>query len=209
MYTTFHGDCGLDKWIADHFMVNDHLENGVIIDIGAYHPTYLNISYFFEKNGWDTYCIEANPYMITELNKVRKNVIPYAVSNVCEDDCDFIVVKGNFDEFGQGGGTGFHSDVNRTDAVSEIVKVKKVTLDHLLATEIKVNKIDVVTIDVEGHENSVLDGFDLERWRPKLMVIENFIEPTWRSRRIRSRLKSAGYELAERIQVNDCFIRVD
>lgn len=208
LYNEYSGDVGLDRWIANYFIENGEIEKGVMIDIGAYHPTYLNNSYFFEKNGWDTYCIEANPKMIEELKKVRKNVIPYAVSDANEDNCDFIIVNGKWDKFGQAGGTGFHSDINRTDAISEVIKVRKITLDRLLETEIKVDKIDVISMDVEGHELHILNGFDIARWKPKIMIIENFSEDSVKERfqSIRKRLFDNGYELSARIAQNDCFV---
>ena len=46
-----------------------------------------------------------------------------------------------------------------------------ITLDDLLERE-GVEKIDLLSMDIEGHEAKALAGFDIERFRPELVVIE-------------------------------------
>jgi FkbM family methyltransferase len=52
------------------------------------------------------------------------------------------------------------------------VEVPYTTMDALL--EGHQGEIDVAVIDVEGHEVPLLQGFDLRRWRPKMLIIEGF-----------------------------------
>lgn len=67
-------------------------------------------------------------------------------------------------------------------------------------------KIDVVSIDTEGCELDVLDGFCLDRFKPRVLVIENdrasgeSIEPY---------LDNHGYRKFHRQTINDFYVRAD
>ena len=57
--------------------------------------------------------------------------------------------------------------------VKEIKKVKTKTLNSIIENS-KFNNltIDFVSIDVEGHELDVIKGFDLKKYKPKVVIIE-------------------------------------
>jgi hypothetical protein len=77
-------------------------------------------------------------------------------------------------------------------------------LDDILQ-EHHVTRIDVMTIDVEGHEWEVLGGTDLARWKPTLLIVErntNFL-----SRRLLGRLHRHGYRYRFSTGPNDWFLR--
>jgi len=52
------------------------------------------------------------------------------------------------------------------------INVRTATLDSLL-TEAGFPEIQFMTIDVEGHELAVLEGFTLERYKPRIVIIED------------------------------------
>lgn len=53
----------------------------------------------------------------------------------------------------------------------EEIQVPTITLTRLLE-ENQVSKIDLLSIDIEGHEPAALAGFDIDRFRPELVVVE-------------------------------------
>ena len=55
------------------------------------------------------------------------------------------------------------------------LEIPRITLNDLLDRE-GVEKIDLLSMDIEGHEPEALAGFDIERFRPELVVIEGFSE---------------------------------
>jgi hypothetical protein len=62
--------------------------------------------------------------------------------------------------------------------------------------------IDFISIDTEGTEMDVLTGFDILKWKPRLVAIENnFEDDIYRSTMINS-----GYNFVNRIGVNDYFL---
>jgi hypothetical protein len=95
--------------------------------------------------------------------------------------------------------TGFHD-----------VRVEVKTLDQCLASFLEVlppgrHSIDFMTVDTEGTELSVIQGLDLERWRIRLLVIENNFDDG----EVGDHLRTFGYIRQERYQVNDFFTLAD
>ena len=61
---------------------------------------------------------------------------------------------------------------------------------------------DFLSIDVEGHEIEVLRGFDIARWRPQLILLENHVGDLTKHRY----LKSAGYRIIRRHENNGWYV---
>jgi len=158
----------------------------VFFDVGAYEPINISNSYHFEMNNWDVYCFEANTLLIDELKTKRKNVYNYAISNESLDKIEFNVVKGCW-----GGGSLMAglSAINLdpeymntfSNGIKEIIKIEvpQKTLNDIIESEIDgLTEIDIISIDVEGGELNVLKGLDLNKYKPKILVIENVFNKT-------------------------------
>ena len=63
----------------------------------------------------------------------------------------------------------------------DTVLVRCKTLDEILFDLIPGRTPDFVTIDVEGFEWAVLQGFTLDVWRPRVVIIERNYYPNWRA----------------------------
>jgi hypothetical protein len=82
------------------------------------------------------------------------------------------------------------------------ITVRTATLDSLL-DEAGFSELDFVTIDVEGHELSVLEGFDLETYRPRIVIIEdNSIEG---NEAVNRHMSGHGYVHFKRTGVNEWY----
>lgn len=181
---------------------------GICVDVGAYDPIWLNNSWIFEDGGWDVHCIEPNPSCIPRLKEFRKNVYEYACGSENKDDIDFFVFTAN-EIVGEAGGTGLtdfrldeESGWYHEQIFSRQLKVKVRTLDWLMENEIKRDHIDYLSIDVERHEMEVLKGASLNKWKPKVIVIERLDEDQIQS----DWLKLFNYRLIYRIVFNDIYI---
>lgn len=184
---------------------------GVCVDVGAFDPFWISNSWLFEQMGWDTYCIEPNSNCIPRLREFRKNVLEYACSNYIEDDVDlFTFSVPILGDNAEAAGTGLidhrlnkDSGVFHTTIFSRTSKVKVRTLDWLMTEEIKQDRIDYLSIDVERSEMSVLKGISFDIWKPKVIAIENLEE----SDDQRRYLKRLGYRRVHRIIYNDFYMR--
>ncbi len=93
-------------------------------------------------------------------------------------------------------------------AINEIT-VRTATLDSLLA-EAAFPEIQFITIDVEGHEMAVLEGFTLEAYRPRIVIIEdNSASDDPRARggdpRVGTHMSEHGYVHFRRTGVNEWY----
>ncbi len=56
---------------------------------------------------------------------------------------------------------------------SEIINVtvNQITINSIIENEIQnLDKIDIVSLDIEGGELNCLYGFDLEKYKPKVLI---------------------------------------
>lgn len=210
MYSEFHGEIQqgrhVDQVLASYFPPG---YKGIFFDVGAYEAINISNSYHFEMNNWDVYCFEANTMLIEELKSKRKNVYNYAISNENLDKVEFNVVKGCW-----GGGSlmaglsAINLDADYMNVFSggikEIIKIEvpQKTLNSVIETEIcQLNEIDIMSIDVEGGELNVLKGLDLNKYKPKILVIENVFNKT----DIYDYLKQFNYILDNHIEYNQYY----
>jgi len=210
MYTQFHGEKvngspKTDEILRSYF--EDYSYKGTIIEVGAYDPIVLSNSYHFEKNEWDAYCIEANNIDFHKFSS-RKHVFNVACSKENKDDVEFSVVTSS-------NWTAGFSSINVDEKLVEkygkhnIEGIKKIkvnvrTLDYLLKNEMKeIKKIDILTIDVEGSELDVLNGFDIDRWKPRVVFIEDHFSE--KDKKIYDYMTSHNYNLDKRIEYNNFY----
>ena len=83
-----------------------------------------------------------------------------------------------------------------------IIEVPIRTLDDILVAAEAPAQFDFLSIDVEGHELEVLSGFDLRRWRPSLILLEDHVGSLDKHQF----LKSAGYRLIRRFENNGWYV---
>ena len=82
------------------------------------------------------------------------------------------------------------------DEDSTEVRIPMITLNDLLDRE-GVEKIDLVSMDIEGHEPKAFAGFDIERFAPELLVVEG------KNKGVKEYLEEHGYVQIERYKKFD------
>ena len=97
-------------------------------------------------------------------------------------------------------------------------EIKTERLDVLLEEAKAPIGFDVLVVDVEGAEEKVINGFDIARWRPKVILIELEDEhPDFRENTrvvnsvtaIRQKIELAGYTLYFKDHINSMYLRAD
>ena len=143
---------------------------GIYIDVGCHHPFLNNHSYLLYKSGWVGINIDIDYNSIDMFNFFRKSDV-----NIQTAVTDH---KGEVDLF-------FYHNRAAKNTISkefgsdakEQKKINSDTLNNIIEnSKFKNSKIDFVSIDVEGNEMNVLNGFDLKKYKPKLILLE-FILP--------------------------------
>ncbi|MEM9830576.1 MAG: FkbM family methyltransferase [Bacteroidota bacterium] len=135
---------------------------GLYIDVGAHHPVKLSNTYYLYQSGWRGICIEPNEDLIERYkqNRPQDSIYNIAVSNF-EGEADFYM--GQYTVHAS-----LQSNKN-TELAKRQVPVRK--LENIL-DEKGVTDIDFLSVDTEGTEVDVLEGLNLNRYRPKLILAE-------------------------------------
>lgn len=226
MITQYFAEFETDKVIRNRYF-KDFGYKGTIVEVGGATPDYISISRHFKLNGWRTIIVEPIPEFAEKHREVGNEVYECAASSVNRNNVVFNKVKWvnhpthSYESFSalsisdihlkREGYTNGITDLldynhpinvrcNRQPTLTQIhVQVR--TLDHIFASA-NLQNIDILSIDVEGHELEVIDGLSFEIYRPKVIVIENFGNKI----EYQERLQGAGYKLDYQVEYNQIYI---
>jgi len=202
----------IDRKVFQRFFGN---QPGTMLEIGAARPDWLSIGALYRAKGWDVLSVEPNPVFAAAHRALGHDVAEVAL---CEDDNDmatFTVADSHGAEYREGQVTfeSFSSLGIRGDFAElggkhghQTIQVRTCRADTLLAeTRPNWEGIDLVAVDIEGWELDALRGLNFERFRPKVIIVENlFVSASYR-RFMRAR----GYFLWRRLSPNEIFVRRD
>ncbi len=159
------------KWYAQFgedaaiYPILKDIKSGYFVDVGALDGVHASNTLLFEQMGWGGVAVEPHSVFFKRLDKNRKCVtLNYAVWSENLDSVEFHETKpGGWSRVG-GGGKFKTIRVTRPTAR---------TLDHILDEVNAPNPIDLLSIDVEGTEHHILEGFNLEHYKPRIVIIED------------------------------------
>ncbi len=204
MSVVSHSQVGEDLQIA-YFLGQDR--DATYIDVGCLWPVSLSNSYYFYERGGHGLCIDPNPTVADEWREVRPRDV-FLNAGVGAEPAQLTYhtfVNPVFNTFSQ----------ERADLVTRKaagrrgrestgpVTVEVITLDQAVERTAFADRCDgrlgFLSIDVEGLEEQVLEGFTFDVLRPKVVVTE-FIRRRGDRRRaedtpVAQRLLGLEYEL--------------
>jgi FkbM family methyltransferase len=202
---------GIDQLVHETFFEDS--SPGVFVEVGAAGPEFLSIGALFRRLGWRVIAIEPNPTFCAAHRAAGHEVLEFACCDRDENDVSFDVVDMHGALY-EGGPVTFESfsalrvkDAYRALRESSLdvrqIRVNVRRLDTLLVEYAPdVRQVEIVSIDVEGWELEVLAGFSLERYRPRVLIVENLLDdPGYR--RV---LKERGYRRWRRIGPNELYL---
>lgn len=152
-------------------VLGDSVKKGFYIDVGANDPWEISVTKLFYEIGWNGINIEPLLHAYELLNGDRKRDINVQVGiGASKGEMPLFITPGS------GTGSTFDEDVaKKFIGAIEKKKVPIVTLTDICSEYIpSVNEdINFCKIDVEGFEKEVLQGFDMTKYRPWIMVMES------------------------------------
>jgi FkbM family methyltransferase len=183
--------------IRDFF---DDRKGGFFVDVGSYHWEELSTTNFLEKHlGWSGIAIDAQAGFAEGYKKYRPKTkfFSYAVTDHSGDTLKLYLTGGTSSLNPE-----WYKYFLKKDAESQAptaVDVPTITLNDLLEKN-GVTKIDFLTMDIEGAEPAALAGFDIDKYKPELVLIE----PTTDTREpILAYLTQHGYERIDKYLERD------
>lgn len=184
-YSTFDEELIIREFFQDR-------RNGFFLDVGCAWPVTASNTYYLEKHlGWKGIAIDA----LQEYAKDWKTERPDSrFFNYLVTDH-----SGASHTFFKSPDSGLSSTSRHWASAHwlgmslkpEEIQVRPITLNDLLERE-GVEKIDLLAMDLEGHELQALEGIDLERFQPELVVVESPSQSVLRY------FDQYGYEMLER-----------
>jgi FkbM family methyltransferase len=154
-----------------------YVQTGCYVDVGASLPDKESLSYAFYRRGWRGICIEPQPYA-DEWKTLRPNdLFINAAVGEQPGSLDLHVYDklkevstGSADSIAHWKQFGFQSDRQ--------IRVPILTLNQILTEHLRGRTVHFMSIDVEGMEREVLNGLDLAKYRPWIMIVEATVPGT-------------------------------
>jgi FkbM family methyltransferase len=149
----------------------DETRPGIYVDVGCNDPIRFSNTLSLYLHGWHGVNIDANPRLIDRFRTVRPRDITVCAA-ISDHEREVV-----FHEF---------EDALVSTVSSEVLPewqskwrkrgermVQTRTLDSMLREHLPAGtEIDLLSVDVEGHDLNVLRSVDLDTFRPKLIVVE-------------------------------------
>jgi FkbM family methyltransferase len=202
------GDLGEDALLW--FYVTEVLSipgPGFYVDVGCNHPLRNSNTYRFYVNGWHGLAIDADDDVLDLYRRVRpRDVAVSALVSDASDDMDFFV----FEDSKVSSVEPEHVRVWRGQrAVRQVRRMHPRTLGSILDEHDVPEGFDILKIDVEGHDAAVLRSMDLDRYRPRVVMVEMHSQTVEDaiSGEISRILRSHEYRMASFVGYNAIFIK--
>lgn len=148
-------------------------QTGFYVDVGAHHPKRFSNTYFFYKRDWRGINIDAMPNSMKAFAKIRPRDIN--IEKPVSDKKEVLT----YYAFNEPALNGFSKklsekrDGQENYFVEFTIDIQTSTLEEILDNSLpKDQKIDFLSIDVEGLDFIVLKSINFEKYKPKAILVE-------------------------------------
>lgn len=201
--SAFYSQFGEDRLLARIFAdIND----GLCVEVGANDGVNDSTTLFFEKLGWACVLVEPNPALCNQIRNSRNGRLFECAVSSSRGSAVLNIAEGPGRAHGVsalGEPTLAGRRIASFGFESRPVPVATRTLNDILEEANIDRPLRFVSIDVEGHELDVLQGFSLGKWRPTIVLVED--NANFEDGSVRARLRKYGYVPFMRTGVNDWY----
>ncbi len=209
IFGTLYSQSGQDIAVLPYLLKLSEMGINTLIDVGANHPIKYSNTLFFEKYlGMKTFAIEPLHEFLLPWNKYRPNasIVSCAISEN-DGEAKIKVPKNESNMFSSLTLQSSKGKVNERDWEERVVKTRRL---QSILDENNIQRVALLSIDVEGYEMSALKSIDFKKSWFGVIIIENNSDMYFGSNEIRKYLKSKGYIFLMRIgSLDDVFIHAD
>jgi FkbM family methyltransferase len=161
-----YSQCGEDI-ILDYLL--KHKENGVYVDIGANDPRIFSNTYFFYKKGWSGVVVEPNEDKLKLFNFFRPR--DTKVQAAIDKEGVMTLYKFKEDPLNTTSKEVADSYTKMGHKIIATEKINTIPLSKLFESN-NLNQVDILSVDTEGQNLSVLKTNDWNIYRPHFVVVE-------------------------------------
>ena len=179
----YFGQFGEDNFLSDNLP-----HSGFYLEIGCNHPVLASNSFSLYLKGWSGLVIDANS-SLKHLWRISrpKDLFIGAMIATDEKEADFFIHRANFVSTGS---RKHRERFNKDEFTAQRIRTRNI---NNILHENKINKIDLIIIDIEGMDQEVLFSLDLKSYKPTFINIED--HDFNHGSKIFKFLTSNGYEL--------------
>ena len=181
--------------VSEELIIRDYFQDrrgGFFLDVGCAWPVDYSNTYYLEKHlGWTGIGVDALIEYAADWKVIRptSKFRNYLITDKSGGEgtffkSDSLGLSSTNAKLAEGALFGF-------EVAPEEISVSMITLTDLLDQE-GVTKVDLLSMDIEGHEPKAFAGFDIDRFAPELLVIEG------KNNQVEKYLAIHGYVLIER-----------
>ena len=151
-----------------------NIQRGKYIDVGAQDPDSDSVTRIFYDAGWSGINIEPSTQYYEKLlsNRQRDVNLNIGVSNIKEILKFYQIEDSGLSTFVEK----YVDEYQKNGAKGEWRKIEVLTLNEVIDTYFTSNNIHFLKIDAEGFEIEIIQGLDLKKFRPWIILIEG-VEP--------------------------------
>ena len=186
-------ESGADRYVES--LLPDFFD-GYACEVGANNGDFGSNTLLFEQLGWTVLCIEPNPLHEKHGRANRRLWRQLACSDHDSEGEQFEAVG----EYPWGADSALVGDVGKPQYPkngTQYFTVKVRTLDRVLE-DAGFPRLDFLSVDVECWERKVMAGFTVERWKPKVIVLEEWTE---------NAIVIPGYTIKDRLCCDNIYLR--
>jgi FkbM family methyltransferase len=189
--------------------------DGFFVEAGAYDGFIQSNTYWFERfRGWRGVLVEPVPHLVSHARRMRpaSRVVNCALVSPEHREPKAVIRYGGLMSLVKGARGGADDeeshvragDMHGLDDVAYDIAVPARTLSSVLEEAGAPSQIDLLSLDVEGFEASVLRGLELDRFAPRFILLE--MDSTERQALVEEVIGDR-YELVERPSPMDVLYR--
>ncbi len=172
-FAQFGEDVILFAWL-DTLRINR--PGGFFVDLGAHHPRFSSNTYLLRKLlGWRGMNVEADPALFKVFEKECPECVNVNVAVGGTARKERLTVYNH-------PGANTMSDMmrerhmaNAAVEIRDVIDLDVIAVNDLLNEHLpKDVEFRVLSVDVEGLDQEIIEAFDFTRWRPILILVEDF-----------------------------------
>ena len=184
-------------------------ESGFYVEVGCNHPQFHSNTYGLYRVGWRGICIDANDKLVRKYGLFRpRDIAVCALVSNSEGEVDYYRIENDVlstvdqANVAQAVAEGLHYEVEKRNTAG---------LTSILDQYGAPAQFELLSIDAEEHDYEVLTSLDFDRYRPKLVVVEDeeFSFSELADNRFVRFLTAQQYHLVGYVLKNAYFLRKD
>lgn len=147
-------------------------EKGFYVEVGCHHPYRFSNTYLFYRRGWRGLCIDPLPgtRILFARHRPRDIVVEMGVAERAGTLSYYMFNEPALNTFDER--TARERDGQTGYRIEKVVPVITAPLAAILATHAAGERIDFMSVDVEGLDLQVLQSNDWSKYRPRVVVAE-------------------------------------